>query len=112
MGDIYSEVGERIRARRLHLELTLEDLSELSGLHTSYIGQIERGVKKSSLRTVSVLAAALGVLPGKLFSAVKKPKEASSQKLEAATRGSTPKELVLILNTVKTMVAGLRRLRS
>jgi transcriptional regulator with XRE-family HTH domain len=73
MKSVYLVVGESIRAYRLQRGLTLEDLAELSRLHASYIGQIERNAKKSSLETIATLAQALGVPVGALFS-VAQPK--------------------------------------
>ena len=64
---IYREVGLRIRALRLRRKLTLEQLGEASGLHPSYIGLIERNVKKCSLRTVNLIAKGLKVPIRKLF---------------------------------------------
>ncbi len=110
MGDIYEDVGRHIRARRLHQDLTLEELGELSGLHASYIGQIERGVKKSSLKTVSVIASALGVPPGRLFSDDKET--SGTPGLDDAARINTPSERAVLLEMVKRLAKGLRGLRS
>lgn len=112
MGDIYEEVGEHIRARRLQQGLTLEELSELSGLHASYIGQIERGVKKSSLKTVSSLAKALGVPVGRLFDDGCARDGSLAQRLDAAVRASNDAEKRLLLDLIKQLAKGLRGLRS
>jgi transcriptional regulator with XRE-family HTH domain len=111
MGDIYKEVGEHIRARRLQQGLTLEDLSELSGLHASYIGQIERGVKKSSLKTVASLAKALGIPVGKLFDNGSAKDGALAQRLDAALRANNEDEKRLLLDLIKQLAKGLRELR-
>ncbi|MBI5201858.1 MAG: helix-turn-helix domain-containing protein [Elusimicrobia bacterium] len=42
-------------------------LAAATGLHPSYIGQIERDVKKASLLTLELAAAALGVQVSALF---------------------------------------------
>ena len=112
MGDIYKEVGEHIRARRLQQGLTLEDLSELSGLHASYIGQIERGVKKSSLETVSSLAKALGAPVGKLFEDGRVKDGALGQRLDAAVRANTDAEKLVLLDLIRRLAKGLRDLRA
>lgn len=110
MSDIYQDVGRRIRALRLRQELTIEDLSDLSGLHASYIGQIERGVKKSSLKTVESLAGALGVPTAGLFDGA--PQAKSLPRLDEAARACTPREQRLLLEAVKLLSKGLRGLRS
>lgn len=67
MQDIYRKVGALVRSRREHLGLTQEELGEAAGMHPSFIGQIERGVKRCSLQTLVRLAGALGVRLGDLI---------------------------------------------
>ncbi len=59
--DIYKVLSKRLREHREKLGLTQERLAEISDLHPSFIGQIERNVKKISLATLQKLAAALKV---------------------------------------------------
>lgn len=59
--------GEAVRRRRQGLKLTQEDLAELSGLHRTYVGGIERGERNVSLLNLLVLARALRVSPGDLL---------------------------------------------
>lgn len=59
--NIYETLGIAVRTYRARLGWTQEELGERSGLHPSYIGQIERGVKKVSLETLRKLSAALNV---------------------------------------------------
>ncbi len=112
MKTIYQAVGESIRAKRLQLGLTLEDLSELSGLHASYIGQIERNSKKASLETVAALAGALGVPVRGLFSdASGANKFDFSGQLDALLRFSDARKRRIILDVVRRLSKGLRGLR-
>lgn len=60
------ELGNRIRERRLAIEMSQEDLGEASGLHRTYIGHIERGEVNPSLLNLLKLAAALDVDAGDL----------------------------------------------
>jgi DNA-binding XRE family transcriptional regulator len=53
------ELGERVRARRLKLKLSQEDLGDRSGLHRTYIGHLERGEVNPSLLNILKVAAAL-----------------------------------------------------
>ncbi|RNB90214.1 XRE family transcriptional regulator [Brevibacillus nitrificans] len=53
-------LGDRIRSLRLDLGLSQEQLGERSGLHTNYIGQIERGEKNLTLETLLKIARSLG----------------------------------------------------
>ena len=59
-------VGDRIRARREELGLSQEKLAERAGLHWTYIGQVERGVRNLGLHNVVRIAGSLEVDPGSL----------------------------------------------
>lgn len=67
MDCIRFEIGSRIRAQRKKCGLSQEKLAELSGLNTSYIGQIERGDKNPSIETVYRIAKALEIELASLF---------------------------------------------
>lgn len=60
-------VGERLRACRHRLGLSLKSLAERSQLSIGMLSQIERGISDPSLRTLSRLRAALGVPLSELF---------------------------------------------
>lgn len=111
MKTIYHVVGESIRAERLRLGLTLEDLSELSRLHASYIGQIERNAKKASLATVAALAKALNVPVGDLFAPVLVDGDDShAKRLEAIIRPHNQGKRELIYGVVRQLSKGLKEL--
>ncbi|MQL53814.1 helix-turn-helix domain-containing protein [Desulfofundulus thermobenzoicus] len=57
----YSAIGKRIREARYKLGLTQEDLGRRAQLHYSYIGQVERGNKLPSLKTLQKIASALNI---------------------------------------------------
>src|SRR4051812_7846672 len=117
MDGIYLRLGRSIRAKRLQLGLTLEELAELAGLHPAFIGQIERNTKKSSLRTVAACAKALGVRVDALLSdgAVKldgmKLDGEASAPIEDVMKSHTFKERTLILSVLKHLSAELKRAR-
>ena len=51
--------GRVLQVRRKQLGLSQEELGFRSGLHRTFVSQIERGVKSPSLRTLQTLASAL-----------------------------------------------------
>lgn len=67
MSEIAKSVGQRIRSYRIKLELSQEKLAELSGVHPTYIGQLERGEKNATLESIEKIAKALNISLSQLF---------------------------------------------
>ncbi|MCR4805935.1 MAG: helix-turn-helix domain-containing protein [Clostridia bacterium] len=61
MGKTANQIGKRIRALRNQKKLSQVKLAELSGLHESYIGQIERGEKNVSVEMAAKVAKGLNI---------------------------------------------------
>lgn len=59
-------VCEAVHVRRSSLGISQEELAERSGLHRTYISDIERGARNPTLRTLSRLAVALGMSASQL----------------------------------------------
>ena len=57
----FSEIGARIRSKRLELKLTQEQLAEKTGLTDTYIGAIERATSKCSIETLVKLSKVLNI---------------------------------------------------
>lgn len=58
--------GQRVRERREALDLSQEALASRSGIHWTFLGQVERGRRNLSLHNLLKIAAGLGVDPGEL----------------------------------------------
>ena len=58
--------GAHLRTLRHAAGLTQEALANQAGLHWTYVGQIERGERHLTLKTILRLAEGLGVGPGAL----------------------------------------------
>ncbi len=56
-----AEFGRRVRERRTELGISQEDLGDISGLHRTYVGHLERGEVNPSLLNILKVAAALEV---------------------------------------------------
>jgi transcriptional regulator with XRE-family HTH domain len=59
--------GATVRRLRLQVGCTQEQLAAAAGLTTTYVGQVERGVKVPSLTVVLRLAGGLAVPPADLL---------------------------------------------
>lgn len=67
MSSLSVEIGQRIRNYRIGNKQSQEELAEKSGLHPTYIGQVERGEKNATLESISKISAGLGVSLAALF---------------------------------------------
>ena len=65
--------GKRVRARREALGLSQEALAARSGVHWTFLGQVERGQRNLNLHNLLKLAAGLGVDPGELVQGLRPP---------------------------------------
>ena len=64
LSDAFSRVIKKHRERR---KLSRAALAEMSGLHQTYVGLLERGERSPNLDTAKAIASALGFSLGKLI---------------------------------------------
>lgn len=57
--DISRQFGEAVRRRRLELGLSQEELADLSGLHRTYISDVERATRNITLKSAARIASSL-----------------------------------------------------
>lgn len=67
-------LGARVRARRQELGKSQERLAADSGLHWTFVGQVERGQRNLSLHNLLKLAEGLEVDPAELVRGLHAPK--------------------------------------
>lgn len=60
-------IGERIRDKRREKGLSQEELAERADIHSTYIGQLERGEKSATVDSLEKITAALGITFEELF---------------------------------------------
>lgn len=60
-------IGARIQRQRKILDLTQAQAAERAGLDTTYLSQVERGVRITSVESLFKIAEALKVSPGLLL---------------------------------------------
>ena len=64
---IQQAFGKKLREVRNNQELTQEELADKAGLHFTYIGQAERGLRNITLESLYKLAKALKVKSSELL---------------------------------------------
>ncbi|XJZ27514.1 helix-turn-helix domain-containing protein [Bacillota bacterium Lsc_1132] len=71
MSDLPKLIGERIRNIRKEKGLSQEKLADIANLHTTYIGQLERGEKNATLESIEKVANALEISLEDLFRSIR-----------------------------------------
>ena len=66
--ELQAAFGRVVREQRNRLGLSQEELAEASGLHRTYVGDVERGGRNVSLVNIARLAEALASTPSGLLS--------------------------------------------
>jgi transcriptional regulator with XRE-family HTH domain len=56
---VFVRLGKAIRLRRKELKLTQREFAELSGLHRTYLSNVEQGSRNLSVLTLMRIAGAL-----------------------------------------------------
>jgi transcriptional regulator with XRE-family HTH domain len=67
MRELDKSFGNALRECRKQAGISQEELNFRTGVHRTYISEIERGVKSPTLYTVAALAEALGMKPSDLM---------------------------------------------
>lgn len=70
MKNILNSLGEKIRAQRIAIGLSQEELASIAGLHRTYIGSVERGERNVSVHNIVSIARALSVTPSALLEGI------------------------------------------
>jgi transcriptional regulator with XRE-family HTH domain len=65
--DVTGLLGVVIRERRTFFRISQEELAVRSGLHRTYLSDVERGARNPSLKTIERIAQALEFSVVKLF---------------------------------------------
>ena len=109
--NIYQEIGKRLQEIRLKCDLTQERLSELSGISSNFISQIERGKNKCSVETIYKLATALDIPMNDLFNPkVSNPvKDPYIKRMEIMLKNLSKKDKDLVMDITEDTYNKLSR---
>ena len=88
---ILHEFGKTIKSLRNSLELSQEDFADKCGFHRTYIGQIERGERNPSLKSIEVFAKTLKMSLSQLFAKCEQLKNSTKK----AIRKISPRSILL-----------------
>jgi transcriptional regulator with XRE-family HTH domain len=72
MQDLENAIGRVITTRRKRLGMSQEALAEAAGLHPTYIGLIERGLRCPSTRVLMSLAEGLDMKASNLMGSIER----------------------------------------
>jgi transcriptional regulator with XRE-family HTH domain len=64
------QLGKKIRELRIALAISQEALAELTNLHRTYIGSVERGERNVSLKNILTISRALKTTPSSLLQGI------------------------------------------
>ena len=107
-------LGEKIRTVRKTKKISQERLAELSGLHPTYISNIERGKVNASIYSFYMVSNALGIPFSELISfpsgKVDKQIEAQIVEMLVLLRGFGKKKQTLLLSAIKGLISGIEKI--
>lgn len=112
--DFRSAAGKRIRSERKKLGWSQEMLAEKADLHPSFIGQIERGERAASFKTLERFSKLFGVkltdfLEGGGAAEPYKP-HPLEKKIVGLLKGCSSGEQQLVYQTIKHLLRQNRKL--
>jgi len=107
-------IGEKVRTLRKVKNMSQERLAELSGLHPTYISDIERGKVNASIYVFYMVANALEVPFPELVNLssveMNKKLEGEISSIVAQLRTLSTKKQLIFLSAVKGLLSGIEQI--
>lgn len=97
-------IGNRIRQEREALELTRDQLAELLGISSYYLGQLERGERQMSLPVLVKISEKLHVSLDYLVLGKDSYEHQNTTEIDALLKKCSKKELELVKKLIKTVL--------
>ncbi|MFD2368888.1 helix-turn-helix domain-containing protein [Brevibacillus sp. GCM10020057] len=105
MDDLLQKLGEQLRFLRKEKGWSQDKLAELSGLHTNYIGQIERGEKNLTIETLYKVTTGLGISLEELFQSIDpKHRQTGLTKIVELLSQRPVEDQAMVLHLVQTIL--------
>lgn len=102
----YESIGKNIRKYRSDKKMRQEDLAELTGLSTTYVGMVERGEKIPSLETFLSILNALNVSADMvLYEVLSTGYDIKVSLLNEKLESLSAKDKTLVYNVVDAIIA-------
>ena len=102
-------IGDKIRSRRAKLGMSQEQLAELCGITSSYVGHIERGSRQLSLNTAISISTVLEISLDYLLLDVKDQNSDANvlQSISAELKNHSPEQVDKFLSTIKILAENI-----
>lgn len=101
----YKIIGDRIKKRRIELNMTQQTLAELASMSVFYISKIENSKSSPTLETLAILANALNTdLAYLIIGTSKLDHTYIDKRLEDIQKKATDKQLDLIIKIGKAIL--------
>ena len=102
MAQLRELLGGRIRDLRKASGMTQEDLADKAGLHSTYVGGIERGERNVSIDNIAKIAKGLGVEVIELFRfRARRSPAALKKELKLVVERHDPEMILRILEAIE-----------
>jgi quercetin dioxygenase-like cupin family protein len=106
--DVGLRLGKAIRAQRHLLGLTLVDVATDAGLSHPFLSQLERGLARPSMRSLTAIAATLGTSAQALMAAAELPAVPAAEPVSVVRGPDARPPVDSPGGTVRTLVRGER----
>ena len=97
------DLNKKIKEIRKRLHLTQEQFSEGLEMDTSYIGQIESGVKQPGRKTIAKICSVYGIDPREFFESERKPIIKTKNPLIVELENLPAEDKDLIIKMIKSV---------
>ena len=103
MPDIKQLIGARVRALRKERQLSQEALAGKAGLHTTYVGAVERGERNVSIETLEKIADGLGVKISDILSCLTEEEDVARMRayITKELRRCSPNTMKIVFDIIK-----------